>query len=148
MCYRICARGLSATIRYHNRYKCFPVMYHILKKDWFYPLSLISVLSFPLQGKQTQKRRNLCCQSYFSDWHCDSVHRWLLCYGMQRSHPQINLFGVLHIKKLICCKTISLHYVSPRWVRSMEAWWELFREPWWDPVLMSGLRGQRWKIAI
>lgn len=51
MCYRICARGLSATIRYHNR------------------------------ENRPKKRRNLCGKSHQSHRHCNTLQRRLLCYG-------------------------------------------------------------------
>lgn len=56
MCYRICARGLSATIRYHNRYKCFPVMYHILKKRLVLPFVFDFSVVISSAGKTNPKK--------------------------------------------------------------------------------------------
>lgn len=82
ICYRICARGLSATIRYHSR-RVFPwtACGFLIQNIFSYVLFYFIFLFFEKQGKQTQKRGNLRGQSHLSHWHRDSLQRRGLRHG-------------------------------------------------------------------
>lgn len=94
-CYRICARGLSATIHYHNK----SVSLHSAKvkvhSEHFFSFPP-HVFPLNLQREQASERRNMCCKSHHTHRCGHSGQRQLLRHGECLHQWQVSLVpGVL-----------------------------------------------------
>lgn len=135
MCFRICARGLSAAIRYHNPWvnSLHAGLTQILH-------SFAEPASLDADRENRPRKGGICVAN-----HTSPIDILILCndggYAMVHTQRFTGNSLVLQAKS-----HFNLN-VFTRWVRFMEDWWESSRGQWWGRVLMSGLKEPKWKIA-
>lgn len=102
-------------------------------------------MSLPRNNRENKPKKGGICVAN----HTSPIDIVILCNDGCYAMVQLLLLDVsthlYHVQP-----NLNYHHclnVFVRWVRFMEVWWESSREPWWGPVLTSGSREQRWKIA-